>query len=546
MKSAELACVFIKKYKCWRNACVSLHPNVECRLIDINAKIEPIATVEINLNNNFDLYQKEGLNIKVLIGKNGCGKTKLLDALRNNFSGIIYILKDYHGHFAANKKIKIKNGDSFFLLDSFDSTGFKNISAGGLLQTFANGDSSNSIKEELFAFRYNFLSLYQKNPRLYNLEKNNPLFSHFSIKPKQSFSYIIQMYWNEKAELTDYDFEDCLKENPFLMILLYQINSKHFIWNGFRLQKDTISFNDLISFLGKNLSKDLKLLQKKYSPILKRFLFQRKDYKKYKLEQFLIIKEKWEMFEGILGKLHKDLDDCLSSSAPPNEAITINLDLFYYDGERIIESETITYDDFSDGEKQSLKIRYLMFPGLTQVKEGCGLWMVYDEPLAHLHPEWARQFMSTFIENFKYVKKCAIETLDNLKKIDEAKEQQIDETIRVLSNRKFSVIIATHSPFLLSDLFEHNIIYLKKENNHTAIYPFNKRNFAANIGEMFYDSFFMQNTIGSFAESKLKELIRKKQGKKTLMSDKEAEAILQSIGDPVIRSLIDEIEANDE
>ena len=69
-----------------------------------------------------------------------------------------------------------------------------------------------------------------------------------------------------------------------------------------------------------------------------------------------------------------------------------------------------------------------------------------------------------------------------------------------------------------------------------------KYTFAQNIGEMMFGSFFMEKTIGDFAESKLKELIKWKQGKNPFMSKKEADAILNTIGDPVIRSLIEEIE----
>ena len=63
----------------------------------------------------------------------------------------------------------------------------------------------------------------------------------------------------------------------------------------------------------------------------------------------------------------------------------------------------------------------------------------------------------------------------------------------------------------------------------------------------------MEKTIGDFAEEKIKRLIRKKleknsKKKQKLMSDEEELAVLKAIGDPVIRSLIDEIEgeANDD
>jgi hypothetical protein len=52
----------------------------------------------------------------------------------------------------------------------------------------------------------------------------------------------------------------------------------------------------------------------------------------------------------------------------------------------------------------------------------------------------------------------------------------------------------------------------------------------------------MQKTIGDFAERKLKELIKWKQGKNQSLSKDEAYAILNSIGDPVVKSLIEEVE----
>ncbi|MCQ2593232.1 MAG: ATP-binding protein [Treponema sp.] len=567
--TAELACVFIEKYKCWQNTCISLHPNIEAKFVSIklNEKGKSLATIEIKSNHNYDLFQKEGLNIKVIVGKNGCGKTTILEALRNNFSGAIAILKDSQGNFASNKEINIKKSDSIILLKDHDYKALKNISDGGLLQNFANNDSSNTIKEELFAFRYNFFPIYLKNKELYNFEKGNPLFTHFTIKPRHSFSDIVKMYWQDKYKINDYDFEECLIKEPFLIILLYQINSEHYIWEKFHPQRhDIVSFKTLLNYLDKNIPNNLKDLQTKYTPLLKELLIHNNTYKCHSIKNFPQIKRKWESPKGILQNLYNDLK---IKNSFFNEPISINLDLFYYDGIKKTESNLISFDDFSAGEQQSLRIRYLMYPGLTQLDRGHGFWMVYDEPEEHLHPEWCRQFISNFIKNFKHVKNYALSKIeffqqqnsktkqlgnsakstaiyDNDEDNDIIQYNHLTETIDVLKKRTFSVIIATHSPFLLSDLFGQNIIYLKKKDQHPVIINSSKNTFAANIGEMFYDSFFMRSTIGEFAESKLKELIRFKQSKNPSMLQSEADAILKSIGDPVIRSLIEEIEANDD
>ena len=88
------------------------------------------------------------------------------------------------------------------------------------------------------------------------------------------------------------------------------------------------------------------------------------------------------------------------------------------------------------------------------------------------------------------------------------------------------------------------------------------KTFGGNVGEMLYDSFFMESTIGKFAEEKIKRIVSIKQGKNPdernasnemeALSNaspekhdeliKECNTVLESIGDSVIRSLIEEVE----
>lgn len=140
--------------------------------------------------------------------------------------------------------------------------------------------------------------------------------------------------------------------------------------------------------------------------------------------------------------------------------------------------------------------------------------LVFDEIEICFHPEYQRTMVNSLLQMLT------------------ARKMNIDCAI--------NIILVTHSPFILSDIPASNILFLKdgtQDNSKKRI------SFAQNIGEMMYDSFFMEKTIGDFAESKLKELIKYKQGKKSeIKSDKEAMSILNLIGDPVIRSLIEEVE----
>ena len=114
--TAELACVYIEKYKLWKQSCISLHPNVECKYLFSE---DSIPVIEIEINNEYDLFQQKGLNVKVIVGENGCGKSSVLDVLSSGKNGGIAILKDSAGNFVSNKKIKIRiKNDTIFLNES--------------------------------------------------------------------------------------------------------------------------------------------------------------------------------------------------------------------------------------------------------------------------------------------------------------------------------------------------------------------------------------------------------------------------------------------
>ena len=97
--------------------------------------------------------------------------------------------------------------------------------------------------------------------------------------------------------------------------------------------------------------------------------------------------------------------------------------------------------------------------------------ILIDEVELHLHPEWQRNFIKYMEDFFNY------------------KEHPI----------KFQFVIATHSPFVVSDIYNPNIIYLGDKNNET-------KTFGGNIFDIFKDDFYVSNTIGAFSESIIKEL----------------------------------------
>ena len=214
----------------------------------------------------------------------------------------------------------------------------------------------------------------------------------------------------------------------------------------------------------------------------------------------------YEREESISPKV---IDDCLFPSFISYELILCK------------DNNKINYELLSSGEMQFLQtfsIHLYHLANLLSVDSSRPKYenfnIVFDELEICLHPEYQRRFVNRFLF-----------ALNNILK---------GKTYNI------NISIITHSPFVLSDIPRSNILYMKTEEDEGKELP--KYTFAQNIGEMMFGSFFMEKTIGDFAESKLKELIKWKQGKNPFMSKKEADAILNTIGDPVIRSLIEEIE----
>jgi hypothetical protein len=63
-------------------------------------------------------------------------------------------------------------------------------------------------------------------------------------------------------------------------------------------------------------------------------------------------------------------------------------------------------------------------------------------------------------------------------------------------------MIVTHSPFILSDIPESNVLSLGTKDGHTP-----SSTFGANIYDLLQDSFFLDSDIGELAYSKINELV---------------------------------------
>ena len=154
------------------------------------------------------------------------------------------------------------------------------------------------------------------------------------------------------------------------------------------------------------------------------------------------------------------------------------------------------------------------------------LLIMMDEADISLHPRWQKDFIQ-MITNF-------IES--NFPEIN------------------VQIIIATHSPMLLSDFPHTNVLYLTRnekipgKREYIAEKNTSKKTFGSNIHKLFLDSFFLEDygTLGQFAENKINWLAAYLRGDSAedeyeKHSNDYIEKMIECIGEKVLRNKLEEL-----
>ena len=142
--------------------------------------------------------------------------------------------------------------------------------------------------------------------------------------------------------------------------------------------------------------------------------------------------------------------------------------------------------------------------------------LILDEVEICFHPEFQRRFV---YELLGYIKR-----------------------LNMNRNASFNILIATHSPFILSDIPQNNILYL--EDGKMVMPKGIKNPFAANICDILYQSFFLkQGFVGEFARKKIKRVIERLLPNGYFLDDSEAEyhLLMELIGDPFLKMQLQQL-----
>lgn len=144
--------------------------------------------------------------------------------------------------------------------------------------------------------------------------------------------------------------------------------------------------------------------------------------------------------------------------------------------------------------------------------------VIFDEVELYFHPEMQRQYISFMLKTLKSVKFSNI--------------------------RGINIMMVTHSPFVLSDIPEENVLCLGEGDNVVT------KTLGGNIMEMLSSSFFMKSSIGEFIKEEIslivdmynkaiRENIDVKEDYKN--KRKRFKYICQNIGDDFLKSMLNKM-----
>ena len=170
--------------------------------------------------------------------------------------------------------------------------------------------------------------------------------------------------------------------------------------------------------------------------------------------------------------------------------------------------------DLSAGERSFLNIFsyinamvYLKSFYQENMEESTNQYVLFllDEADLYCHPEWQRKMLSNIIKMCEYL----------------------------FENKKVHIIFSTHSPLFLSDFPKENVIKLYNSDEKTLVDKENNEIFAANLYNLYKDNYFLDEFIGDFALTKIKECIQNIKNEN--YNEEDIESFIAIIGDPIIK-----------
>lgn len=551
----ELLFAYVKQYKVLKNCQLNLNAKYKFKYNNKNV-------LEILENPCYiQLYDKT-INLKILCGENGSGKTTIINLFKYDIidtSPNFVLFKTFDGKFYTNKKgLKIKYNNKEF--DCCYEKAY--LHRTGQLSIYKSDDIA-----ELEDFKEKFIYSYLKFNDLYEInEIYKPLFNKFEIETSNFISSLvheIQFSLPQKLKLSTqvinntsiYEFHNYLKEKPFQFMFIYNsLDStfEHYYKNlSYKYNFDDRTsireiFDSIISYTFDDINqiekfnKKIKDLIFSKIPKIKRKKIGKfgsldivNDYKEaniYRQKMYNLNTLTLDTIKTELNKISKSMYNYICDTIPylkePTNLWTDEnfvFDFLSFSPFKFINSnESIYFHNLSSGVQLKLQLTYELI--LKLIQQGQSSTLIYeDEVDCHLHPKWSQSFISLYLTIYK--------TIINSSYIKE--KQKIH-----------NIIMTTHSPFILSDTNNDHIEYLKRDELYSNIYKDEEKPiqpFAGNIGEMFNKNFFMHSSIGAYSKTILENVVKSIDNnisENKVYDIETCEKIINTIGDKLLRNLL--------
>ena len=553
----ELVYLWVEEYKNIKNQGFNFSSRFECEYDGENLKVYDKKKNECKNNEYLENFFGENINVTAIVGKNGTGKSsivKLLYSLYNNsLARDVNCFAIFYDH-GQNKRLYLGNVKKFRCLKNY--TELRNT-------VFVLFD---------YSLTYNPDFNYNKDRLIYPKKQINSI--------KGVISLTQELLSNQKNILLNY-FE--LEKNNQLDKFKDFLVPKELVveWNNARFQNNIKTQKPSVNLLDESRKKIETIISNiPVGQTLKKFIGNLKDiqnilndqqsYKQKKefdfdnpffpnwfkwcesFEENNQINNVWNnQFNNIHWntftenikispqKLYKEIVEDGKSNVPSYEVLSyqvknLNKELIEiiltsfgqeYFKIKLIDENDKVLNDLSFGEQQlifilnqlfALKYEEFLYEETSQREEIKNFIVLLDEIDIGFHPDWQKRAI-----------------------------QYICDFLKLIPEKKFHLIFTTHSPFILSDLPNKNVIFLEKDENSNCknvSKDIKLKTFGANIHTLLSHGFFMDGGLMSeFAKKTIQDVINFLDGKPIQnMNKQKVWQTIQLIGEPFLKHKLEE------
>ncbi|NBB79634.1 MAG: hypothetical protein GVY36_09345 [Verrucomicrobia bacterium] len=477
------------------------------------------------------------LNFLALCGRNGVGKStflRLLSGRHSHESEYTVCWIDSSGEIACTNSIKLSLHGALVALDSTvhdyalsDLCGNKNL---------GDYDEENHVRRSL-------LSVYSNDPALFNLHGTS-VFDGFHLdRPTGAVSEIMEL----ERELSEHlgiskrdgvgQLDSIAKSHPTFHVLASIAQDSTFQDLARKgSSKRPLDFETIFRILrdkeSDHLDDEINRLiyeggvQGSHLQRISKGSVSDPQWCRYSIEQYAEIREKVSALSSKVDEWMEKKLRRLKAALWESEHLNLHIwkgrlsKLISFQPYRDYGGKLFHLTDLSDGEYAQIKLLFNLAP-MVWPEHAC--WFHFDDIDDYLHPEWKRSLIQRIATTH-------FEITSSVAKVTK---------ISRYAEKVNTCIVATHSPFVLSDLPKESVLrFTKDANGKTKIKRADESTFAGNIGELFHTEFFMETTVGEFARRAIKKVIKELENNPNPEIIESASQLFDNVGDEVLRKLL--------